>query len=179
MAAQDTEIEAKPEISAKGPEHAPHRKVVIIASSNRLESVWEQFIVATAAAAMGMQATIFFTFWGLLSLVRNDVRITGDTWMQKMMAIANRGGTEHLGLSRMNMAGMGPAMMKKLAREHKVATPTELLEIAKDMGVRLWPCQMSMDLMGLKRSDLIDGLDEPAGATTMLLEAQDAITFFI
>lgn len=160
-------------------EHVPHRKLVIIASSNRLEDVWAQFIVATAGAAMGMETTVFFTFWGLLTLVRDGVRITGDNWMQKMMSMMNRGGTEHLDLSRMNFMGMGPAMMKKLARDHKVATPTELLDIAREMGVRLWPCQMSMDLMGLKRSDLVDGLDEPAGATTMLLEAQDAVTLFI
>jgi peroxiredoxin family protein len=70
-------------------------------------------------------------------------------------------------------------MMKKLARDHKVASPTELLDMARDMGVRLVPCQMTMDLLGLKREDLVDGLDEPAGATTALLEAKDAVTLFI
>ena len=79
----------------------------------------------------------------------------------------------------MNFAGAGPAMMQKLAKEHKVASPGELLEMAQDLGVKLVPCQMTMDLLGLTREDLIDGLEEPAGATTMLLEAQDAITLFI
>ena len=74
---------------------------------------------------------------------------------------------------------MGPGMMKKLAADHKVASPQELLEMARDMGVRLVPCQMTMDLLGLTRDDLIDGLEEPAGATTALLEAKDAITLFI
>jgi peroxiredoxin family protein len=60
-----------------------------------------------------------------------------------------------------------------------VASPTELLEMAREMGVHLVPCQMTMDLLGLKREDLIDGLDAPAGATTALLDAQDAITLFI
>jgi peroxiredoxin family protein len=99
--------------------------------------------------------------------------------MQKMMAVMNRGGTEHLKLSKMNFAGAGKKMMMKLAADHKVASPTELLEMARDMGVRLVPCQMTMDLLGLKREDLIDGLEEPAGATTALLDAQDAITLFI
>ena len=64
---------------------------------------------------MGMETIIFFTFWGLFPLVRNDVRMTGDNWMQKMMSMMNRGGTEHLRLSKMNFAGAGPAMMRKLA----------------------------------------------------------------
>ncbi len=70
-------------------------------------------------------------------------------------------------------------MMKKLATDHKVASPTELLETARDMGVRLIPCQMTMDLLGLTREDLIEGLEDPAGATSALLEAKDAITLFI
>jgi peroxiredoxin family protein len=79
----------------------------------------------------------------------------------------------------MNFAGAGPRMMRKLARDHKVASPQELLEMARDMGVHLVPCQMTMDLLGLKREDLIEGLEEPAGATTALLDAQDATTLFI
>jgi peroxiredoxin family protein len=70
-------------------------------------------------------------------------------------------------------------MMGKLADQHKVASPTELLEMAREMGVHLIPCQMTMDLMGLAKDDLIEGLEDPAGATSALLEAQDAITLFI
>ncbi len=154
-------------------------KLVIFAWSGDLDRVWPQLILATTGAAMGMETTIFFTFWGLFPLVKNDVRITGENWMQKMMAVMNRGGTDHLGLSKMNFMGAGPAMMKKLAKDHKVASCTELLEMARDMGVHLVPCQMTMDLMGLTREDLIDGLEEPAGATTALLAAKDAITLFI
>jgi len=69
--------------------------------------------------------------------------------------------------------------MKKLAKEHNVASPGELLQMAVDLGVKLVPCQMTMDLLGLKREDMIDGLGEPAGATAMLMESQDAITLFI
>jgi peroxiredoxin family protein len=70
-------------------------------------------------------------------------------------------------------------MMRKLAKEHHVASPTELIELAKDLGVKLVPCQMTMDLLGLTSEDLIDGLGEPTGATTALLEAQDAVALFI
>ncbi len=160
-------------------EHPKHQKLVIIAWSGELDKVWPQMILATAGAAMGMETTVFFTFWGLFLLVKNDVRVTGDNWMQKMVAMMDHPGMEHLKLGKMNFAGAGPAMMKKLAKEHSVAGPDELLQMAVDLGVKLVPCQMSMDLLGLKREDMIDGLGEPAGAATMLAEAQDAITLFI
>jgi peroxiredoxin family protein len=168
---------------ASGPqevrEHVPHGKLVIIAWSGELDKVWPQMILATTGAAMGMPTTIFFTFWGLFSVVKDDVRITGENWMQKMMTVLDRPGMEHLKLGKMNFGGAGPAMMKHLGKEHGVASPNELLEIARELGVRLVPCQMTMDLLGLQPEDMIDGLDEPAGATSMLLEAQDAVTLFI
>ena len=155
------------------------KKMVIMAWSGDLDKVWPTLILATTGAAMGMRTTVFFTFWGLFPLVRNDVRLTGENWMQKMLSLMNRGGTEHLKLGKMNFAGAGRRMMKKLAKQHRLASPTELLEMARDLGVHLVPCQMTMELLGLTREDLIDGLDEPAGATTALLESQDAITLFI
>jgi peroxiredoxin family protein len=154
-------------------------KLVIFTWGGDLDKVWPTLILATTAAAMGMEVLVFFTFWGLFPLVRNDVRLTGDNWMQKAMSLLHRGGTEHLRLSQMNFAGAGPAMMRKLAADHHVASPQELLELARDMGVRLVPCQMTMDLLGLRREDMIDGIGEPAGAATALAEAQDAITLFI
>jgi peroxiredoxin family protein len=159
--------------------HLKHNKLVVVAWSGDLDKIWPTFILGTSGAAMGMDTMIFFTFWGLFPLVRNDVRITGENWMQKMMSMMNRGGTDHLGLSKMNFAGMGPAMMRKLAKQHNVASPGELLEVARDLGVRLTPCQMTLDLLGLSKDELIDGLEPPAGATAMLAEAQEAITLFI
>ena len=155
------------------------RKLVIFAWSGDLDRIWPTFILATTAAAMGMQTTVFFTFWGLFPLVKNDVRITGENWMQKMMSMMNRGGTEHLGLSKMNFAGAGPAMMKKLADEHHVASPQELLEVARDLGVTLIPCQMTMDLLGLgtRRPDRRARRAGRRGHRAR--QAQDALTLFI
>ena len=165
------------ELAAKEPRVA--NKLVIFAWSGELDRIWPTLILATTGAAMGKETTVFFTFWGLFPLVKNQVRITGENWMQKMLSVMNRGGDDHLKLSKMNFAGAGPAMMKHLADEHKVASPHELLEMAKELGVHLIPCQMTMDLLGLKREDLIDGLDEPAGATKALADAEGAITLFI
>ena len=166
-------------------EEGADKKLVIFAWSGDLDKVWPQLILATTGAAMGMQTTVFFTFWGLFPLLKNDKahgrarRLTGENWMQKMLSSMNHGGTDHLKLSKMNFGGMGPRMMGKLADDHKMASPTALMEMAREMGVHLVPCQMTMDLIGLSNEDLIEGLDPPAGATSALLEAQDAITLFI
>ena len=101
-----------------------------------------------------MEVSVFFTFWGLFALVKPGVRITGDNWMQKMLSVMNPGNPAKAKLVRLHFAGAGPGMMKKLAKDYKTPLPTELLEMAQDMGVRLIPCQMTMDLLGLKRDDL-------------------------
>jgi peroxiredoxin family protein len=172
------ELEAMVEPSSQEESDTP-QPLVIFAWSGDLDRVWPTLILATTAAAMGKETTIFFTFWGLFPLVKEEVRITGENWMQKMLSMMNRGGTDHLKLSKMNFAGAGPAMMKKLAGEHGVADPHELLEVALDLGVKMVPCQMTMDLLGLTTDDLIEGLEDPAGATTALLDAEGAQTLFI
>jgi peroxiredoxin family protein len=166
-----------PKVAAVRP--AVEDKLTIFAWSGELDKMWPTLILATTGAAMGKETTVFFTFWGLFPLVKNEVRITGENWMQRMLSMLNRGGDEHLKLSKMNFVGAGPAMIGHLAKEHHVASPHELMEIAKELGVHLVPCQMTMDLLGLKKEDLIDGLEEPAGATKALSDAQGGMTLFI
>ena len=154
--------------------------MTIVAWSGDLDRVWPQLILASTGAAYGMEVTVFFTFWGLFSLVREDVRITGDNWMTKMLSAVNAPGMDRTKLSKLNMGGMGPRMMRSLADRHNVAGPTQLLEVCKDMDVRLLPCQMTMDLMGLTDKDLISGVGEPIGAATALSSMQrSSINLFI
>jgi peroxiredoxin family protein len=155
-------------------------KLTIIAWGGDLDRIWPTTILATTAAASGMESTVFFTFWGLFAIVKPGVRITGDNWMQKMMSAMNPGSAQKAKLSHYNFAGAGPAMFKKLAGDHQVAKPDELIATAQDLGVRLIPCQMTMDLLGLKREDLLDGLEEPIGAATAIAEMRDAaVSLFI
>jgi peroxiredoxin family protein len=154
-------------------------KLTIFAWSGELDRIWPTLILATTGAAMGKETTVFFTFWGLFPLVKNEVRITGENWMQRLLSVMNRGGDEHLKLSKMNFVGAGPAMMGHLAKEHHVASPHELMETAIELGVHLVPCQMTMDLLGLRKEDLIDGLEDPAGATKALSDAEGGMTLFI
>ncbi len=152
-------------------------KMVLIAASGDLDKAWPTLILATTGAAYGMDVTIFFTFWGLGILKRPDAGITGDDWRQKMLSVFDRGTTQ---LSKLNFGGMGGRMMKDLADENKVASVQELLELGQQMGVKLWPCQMTMDLMGLEHTDLIDGLDDPAGAGSAISLMKHAeISLFI
>ena len=155
-------------------------KMVLIAASGDLDKAWPVLILATTGAAYGMDVTVFFTFWGLGILKRPDAGITGDDWRQKMMSVFKKGSPTGLQLSTMNFGGLGARMMQDLADDHKVASVQELLELAQQMGVKLWPCQMTMDLMGLKPEQMIEGLDTPAGAGSAISLMRDAkISLFI
>lgn len=156
------------------------KSMAIVCWSSDLDRVWPVLILATTGAASGMEVDIFFTFWGLRVLQKNDIRITGDDWKQKGESLMDRGGTDHLTLGKMHMGGAGTKMIKGLADDHGVADPTELMEMAMDLGVRFHPCQMTMDLYGFSKDDFVDGLGPPLGAASYLDMAADAdISLFI
>jgi peroxiredoxin family protein len=156
------------------------KRLAIVCWSSDLDRVWPTLILATTGAASGLEVDVFFTFWGLRVLQQNGKRVTGSNWMQVGESIVDRGGTKHLKLGKINFLGLGTWMIKRLAKQHKVATPEELLRMAMDLGVRLHPCQMSMDLYGLKREDFIDGLEPTLGAASFIdMAAKADITLFI
>ncbi len=156
------------------------RELVIISYSGDLEKTWASLILASTAAASGVPTKMFLTFWGLQTFVKDEKRITGRNWMQKMLAFMQRPGISHRKLSKMNFLGMGPWMMGTLAKQYGVAKPKELLEAAQALGVELMPCQMTMDMFGLTRDDMIDGLGEPVGAATVIeLLSNGAAPLFI
>ena len=142
--------------------------MTVIACSGDLDKMWPTMILATTAAASGMDVAIFFTFWGLFPLVKEDVRLTGDDAMTKLLATMNPPGFRRSKLSKLNIGGAGRWMMRKVAQKKTVATPEELFEMALELGVQMWPCQMTMDLLGISRDQMVDGLGEPAGAVTAL-----------
>jgi peroxiredoxin family protein len=156
------------------------KRMAMVCWSSDLDRVWPTLILATTGAASGLEVDIFFTFWGLRVLQRNNRRFTGRNWRQKLESVIDRGGTDHLRLGKIHMGGMGTMMIRQLARQYKVASPTDLLQMAIEAGVRLHPCQMTMDLYGLTRQDFIDGLQPSLGAASFIDMASDAdITLFI
>lgn len=155
-------------------------KLAIVAFSGELDKAWPSMILATTAAASGMEVSVFFTFWGLNLLVKPEKRLTGTNWMQKGFALMNPPGMNRAKLSKLHMGGAGKKLLRRLAKQYKVAEPAELMEMAMDMGVKLQPCQMTMDLLGLKKEDMIDGLEPPLGAASAILEMKEAeVQFFI
>ena len=156
------------------------KRMAIVCWSNDLDRVWPTMILATTGAASGMEVDVFYTFWGLRVLQRNEKRVTGSNWMQKAESLIDRGGTDHLKLGKINYAGMGTKMIKKLAKDYKVADPGALMEMAMDLGVRMYRCQITMDLYGFTTEDFIEGLEPSMGAASFLDMAADAdITLFI
>jgi peroxiredoxin family protein len=161
-------------------EAAAKRDLVLIWYSGDLEKAWASLILATTAAASGVPTKIFITFWGLQAFVKDQRRITGENWMQRMLSFMQRPGMSHRKLSKMNFLGMGPWMMGTLAKKYGVASPNDLLAAAQALGVEFMPCQMTMDMFGLKKTDMIDGLGEPVGAATVIeLLANGAAPLFI
>jgi len=176
--------EGLPEVA---PESVPNpagpvtpRELVLIWYSGDLEKAWASLILASTAAASGVPTKVFITFWGLQAFVKDSRRITGENLMQRMLSFMQRPGMSHRKLSKMNFLGMGPWMMGILAKQHGVASPTELLAACQALGVEFMPCQMTMDMFGLTRDDMIDGLGEPVGAATVIeLLSNGAAPLFI
>ena len=170
LAAAIADVEGVPEEMPDAIVDAPAKtkELVIVNWSGDLDKVWPVMILSSTAAASGVQCKVFVTFWGLLPFVKDEKRIVGDNWMQKMLTLMQRPGIDHLKLSKMNFFGMGPWMMGSLRKKYNVASPRELLEAATALGVEFIPCQMTMDMFGLKREDLIDEMGEPAGAATAI-----------
>ncbi|MBA4603633.1 DsrE/DsrF/DrsH-like family protein [Thermoactinomyces mirandus] len=157
-----------------------NNKSTLIVFSGDLDKAIASFIIATGAAAMGKQVTMFFTFWGISLLRKENYHGTGKkSFLEKMFGWMLPKGPDKLGLSKMNFGGLGAWMMKYIMKKKNIATLQELMETAKEMDVKLVVCSMSMDVLGIKKEELIDGL-EYAGVATYLAEADDAnINLFV
>ena len=134
----------------------PENKISLIVFSGDLDKVMAAFIIATGAAAMGMDVVMFFTFWGTPILRDEGKKVRGKDFMGKMFSAMLPKGACEVKLSKMNMAGMGTAMMKSLMKKKNVASLEQMLELAAELGVRIHICEMSMDLMGFKREEMIE-----------------------
>jgi peroxiredoxin family protein len=126
---------------------------------------------------MGRDTSMFFTFWGIKAIQKGNM--TGSTFFERMLGVMNRGGIDRIGPSRFNFGGVGRWMFKKMMKDRSVTSLPELRQIAIDMGVKLLACDMSMDVMGIKREDLIDEVADVVGAATYCNLALQGKTMFI
>ena len=122
---------------------SPSNKLSIIAFSGDLDKALAAFVIATGAVAMGMEAIMFFTFWGTPLLRDKNQRVGGKDVMSKMFGQMLPKGTTQAKLSQMNMGGMGTAMMKSLMKKKNVASLEEFLALAEELEVRIFICEMS------------------------------------
>ncbi len=152
-------------------------KASIIVFSGDLDKAMAAFVVATGAAASGMDVTLFFTFWGL-NVIKKGGLWKGEGFMGKMFNLLARGGNA-IGPSRMNMLGMGRFLMKRIMRKKNVKLPSEMIKEARELGVKFLACEMSMRVMGVRKEDLIE-VDDIVGVATYIQEASKSeITLFI
>jgi peroxiredoxin family protein len=130
-------------------------KISMIVFSGDLDKALAAFIIGTGAVAMGMEVVMFFTFWGTPLLRDKNKAAGGKDMMGKMFGTMLPKGTDQVKLSKMNMGGMGTTMMKSLMKKKNVASLEELIALAGEFGVKIFICEMSMDLMGFKREEMI------------------------
>ncbi|OPJ59136.1 CoA-disulfide reductase [Clostridium chromiireducens] len=159
--------------NASSPNVVEKNGATLVVFSGDLDKAIASFIIATGAASMGKEVTMFFTFWGLNILKsKNKPSVAKDT-MEKMFDIMLPGHPGKLPLSQMNMMGMGPAMIKQIMKKHNVDDLETLIKNAIDMGVNVVACSMSMDLMGIKKEEFIDGV-EIGGVASYLGSTEDS-----
>ena len=155
-----------------------HGKTFVVFSGD-LDKAIASFIMANGAAAMGRPVTMFFTFWGVSILRRPEKVRVKKSFIGKMFGFMMPRGSKKLGLSRMNFGGIGAKMIRAVMKQNGVSSLEELIQSAQEKGVKFVACQMSMELMGIKAEELIDGV-ELGGVATMLGSTEKSdLTYFI
>ncbi len=157
---------------------APDDRVSMVVFSGDLDKMIAAFIIATGAAAMGQQVSMFFTFWGLNAL-RERKAFGGKSFAQKAMTLMSPGSADSLGVSKMNFFGVGAHMLKLMMRQKNVTSLDELMEMARELGVRIVACEMSKDVMGIGDDEISEAC-ELGGVAAFLGDAlKSRTTLFI
>jgi len=151
----------------------------MVVFSGDLDKAIAAFIIANGAAAMGHKVTMFFTFWGLNLLRKSNPPEVKKNLIEKMFGIMMPRGAEKTKLSQMHMFGIGTEMIKSIMKKKNVSSLSELIQSARDNGVILQACQMTMDLMGIKKEELLDNLDIVGVATMVHASDESNATIFI
>ncbi|MEK5185445.1 DsrE/DsrF/DrsH-like family protein [Solibacillus sp. FSL W7-1324] len=155
------------------------KRTTIVLFSGDYDKAMAAYIIANGAAAYDHEVTIFHTFWGINALRKQEPVAVKKGFLEKMFAKMMPRGAEKLGLSKMQMLGMGPKMIKHVMNKHNALTLTQLVEMAQEQDIKLVTCTMTMDLLGLQKEELLDGI-EYAGVAAYLADAEDGnVNLFI
>lgn len=153
-------------------------KLSMVLFSGDLDKTIAAFIIATGAAAMGMEVSMFFTFWGIGAIKKQKV-YDGKNLLEKGFTAMLPGSTQQMGLSQMNFMGMGAKIIRKLMRDHDVTSVEEFVALAREFEVKMTVCDMSRELLGIKDEELIDGLEVGGVASFMGDAATSKVTLFV
>jgi peroxiredoxin family protein len=151
----------------------------LVVFSSDLDKVLASFVIATGAAAAGLETSMFFTFWGLCVLKKKGAAPAPKNLMERMFTMMTPSDTESLGTSKLNYFGMGAVMLRKVMKDKRIASLEELIAIARDLDVKMIACAMSMDAMGVGKEELVDGLTYGGVSTYMADAVRSRVTLFI
>lgn len=155
------------------------KKTTIVLFSGEYDKAMAAYIIANGAAAYDQEVTIFHTFWGLNALRKDENVKTKKTLLEKMFGKMMPRGANKMGLSKMNFAGIGPKMIKNVMKKHNAMPLPDLIDMAKEQGVKLVACQMTVDLLGLKEEEIMGNV-EFAGVAAYLADASEGnVNLFI
>lgn len=150
---------------------AERKKTTIVLFSGDYDKAMAAYIIANGAAAYDHEVIIFHTFWGLNALRKDEPIQVKKNFMEKMFGKMMPRGADKMGLSKMNFAGMGPKMIKGIIKKHNAMTLPQLIDMAQEQDIKLVACTMTMDLLGLRQEELLDGI-EYAGVAAYLADAE-------
>jgi len=150
------------------------KKLSMIVFSGDMDKLFAAFIVASGAAATNMDVTMFFTFWGLKALKKNVN--TGKGLLGRMMGFINGGDISKANPSKYGFGGMGRWMFKKMMKDKNVSSLEEMRQLCIDLGVKMYGCQMSMDVMEIPKEAMIDTAEEPVGVGFFIEQSQQSET---
>lgn len=175
-----SELEARVAQLESSPAQDTEDRLAMVVFSGDLDKAIAAFIIATGAVAMGLEVSMFFTFWGLSIVRKKQHKVyAGKNLLEKGFTAALPGDSLGMGISQMNFFGAGSKVIRKLMRDHEVTSLEEMMSLAQEFGVRLVACDMSRELLGIREEELMDGM-EAGGVATFIGDANRAkITLFV
>jgi peroxiredoxin family protein len=178
LAGVEEELRALRGVVNQGGGNVPEDRTTMVVFSGEMDPLFGAFTIALGSVAMGMEVSMFFTFWGLNAL-RVGKKYSGKSVGEKMVAAMMPKGPASVPTSRMNMGGAGPIFFKHLMKQRNIATLPSMIAMAQEMGVRMVACETSMGVMGVTREELLPGIDYGGVATYLEDAAKSKVTLFI
>ncbi|CAM3775650.1 DsrE/DsrF/DrsH-like family protein [Mesobacillus zeae] len=155
------------------------QKTTIVLFSGDYDKAMAAYIIANGAAAYDHEVTIFHTFWGLNALRKDEPIKVQKNFMEKLFGWMMPRGADRMGLSRMNFGGLGTKMIKEIIKKHNAMPLPALIDLAKEQDIKLVACQMTVDLLGLKEEEIMEGVEFAGVAAYLGDAAEGRVNLFI